>query len=60
VLTVAANAKKKGVYVLPTAILGQGSTNVRIQYKRWQGIEQAGDCASEGLHKQSFSYTGMA
>ena len=41
----AANVKKKDVHVLPT-VLGQGSTHVRIQYKRWQGIEQAGGCAS--------------
>jgi len=40
VLTVAANGKK-GFHVLPTAILGQDSTHVGIQYKRWQGIKQA-------------------
>jgi len=49
VLTVAANAKKKGVHVLPTDILGQGSTHVRIQYKRWQGIDQSGDCTSRAF-----------
>jgi len=52
VLTVAANAKKRGVHVLPTAILGQGSTHVRFRYKRWQSIdqaEQAGDCTSRAF-----------
>jgi len=43
VLTVTTNAKKKDVHALPTAILGQGSTYVRIQYKRWRGIDQVGD-----------------
>jgi len=40
---------RKGVHVLPTAILGQDSTPVGIQYKRWQGIEQAGDCTSRAF-----------
>jgi len=34
VLNVAANAKKKIIHALPTAILGQDSTHVGTQYKR--------------------------
>ncbi|KAF8415398.1 hypothetical protein EV426DRAFT_701992 [Tirmania nivea] len=33
ILTIAANAKKKDVHVLPTVILDQGRTHIRIQYK---------------------------